>query len=458
MHPLVIPYALIAMMLLFGIAGRSGLNHAVVRVAAWLALLVVLWGVVFRTVGGDTARYYASFVEIRELSFSDMLVARSDNILFQSFIWLVGQIGIDVRFLTASVVLFVISMLVYALRRILTPYETAMMLFIYSAYPYLILYVASGLKTAIALAFLLVAFALLYKGRRIAWVWLLIAPFWHSGAWLVIPFLALHLTVFNQRFGYRRGLIVVLAALSAATALSITGLNATLMSPLQNMLDLSARYDIYFMDAEQFDYDAGFRWDFTLFSLTPIFTLLYLKAAGSSLPMPKTAPVASSRHPTVDQPLWDSSAPRSGRPNTPFNPSMLEPARPALWRDDAAADDGHHAASALRPLSAGVSATSLGTTALHGPDDLAADGGASLPGSFWWLSLYLSLNIIYQLFAFAPFADRFAAFSWFIMPIVIFLQFQEARSSQLISQLIFGFVLANILLLQFYTGNWIRLD
>ena len=144
MHPLVIPYALIAMMLLFGIAGRSGLNHAVVRVAAWLALLVVLWGVVFRTVGGDTARYYASFVQIRELSFSDMLVARSDNILFQSFIWLVGQIGIDVRFLTASVVLFVISMLVYALRRILTPYETAMMLFIYSAYPYLILYVASG--------------------------------------------------------------------------------------------------------------------------------------------------------------------------------------------------------------------------------------------------------------------------------------------------------------------------
>lgn len=457
MHPLVTPYALIAMMLLFGIAGRSGLNRALVRVAAWLALLVVLWGIVFRTVGGDTRRYYAAFVEIRDLSFQEMLANGPENILFDSFLWLVGQIGTDIRLLTCSVVIFVILMLVYALRRILMPYETALMLFIYSAYPYLILYVASGLKTAIALVFLLVGFTFLYKGRRLGWLLLFIAPFWHWGAWLVVPFVALHLTVFNERVGYRRGLMIVLAALGVATALSITGVNAALMSPLQNILDLSARYDIYFMDAEHLNYHAGFRLDFTLFSLAPIFTLLYLKAAGCSLAMPRTTPVSPSPRPTVDQPLWDSSAPRSGRSNTPLNPSMLEPARPALWRDDAAADDGHYAVPPSQPLPEGVSAQGLGRTALRGPD-VAADGRANLPGSFWWLSLYLSLNIIYQLFAFAPFADRFAAFSWFIMPIVIFLQFQEARSPQLVSQLIFSFVLGNILLLQFYTGNWIRLD
>ncbi len=73
--------------------------------------------------------------------------------------------------------------------------------------------------------------------------------------------------------------------------------------------------------------------------------------------------------------------------------------------------------------------------------------------SGWWLSLYTAFCMIYQLFSFAPFADRFAGFAWYLLPLVVMVQCVESRSRRIVFQLMLVFVLANIALLQFYTGS-----
>ncbi len=78
----------------------------------------------------------------------------------------------------------------------------------------------------------------------------------------------------------------------------------------------------------------------------------------------------------------------------------------------------------------------------------AASGG--------WLSIYVSLNIAYHLFSFVPFADRFAGFSWFLMPLVVFHQVRETNSPRLMTGFMGAVAVVNIVMLQFYTGTFIR--
>jgi hypothetical protein len=73
----------------------------------------------------------------------------------------------------------------------------------------------------------------------------------------------------------------------------------------------------------------------------------------------------------------------------------------------------------------------------------------------WMLSLYVSLNIIYHLFSFAPFADRFAAFSWWLMPLVVFLQVRATQYKSLMSMFVTLVVLVNAAMLQLYTGKFL---
>lgn len=77
------------------------------------------------------------------------------------------------------------------------------------------------------------------------------------------------------------------------------------------------------------------------------------------------------------------------------------------------------------------------------------------PALMWWLTLYLALNMLYHLFSFAPFSDRFASFSWFLMPLIVFLQVWHSRRPRLIFNVTLGIICINILMLQFYTGHFL---
>ena len=364
MHPILPLYAALSLFALLGLRLEQREARTYLWVAGWGATTVVLTAAVFRDISGDTWRYNMAFQRLATQDFAEMWAAVDNNWLFESFMWGLAQLGTHPLWFILPITLFCISMMRHSLRQILTPTDTAIAMFVYSAYPFFIFYVSSGIKQAIAMALLMQGYVLLFRNRHFAaLVWLGLAPLFHTGAVLVYPFLLLHHLLWRPAIGYRRALMISATLLLLSTALSVTGVNQSLMAPVQVYADFADNYAIYFMDAEEVGYQAGFRSDFTVFSFLPLVAAWWLWGKG-------------------------------------------------------------------RGLSAEVSG--------------------------WWLNLYTLLACLYQLFAFAPFADRFAGFAWYLTPAVLVIMLADASALRPRKIIIMTFALLNIMILQFYTGNNLR--
>ncbi len=360
MHPLLPFYAGFSLIALVSLQMRDSAERSVIWLAAWGAMGTVLIAAAFRPISGDTWRYNRALERIRGQPLLEALSDADGNYLFSTVSWLLGQLGSSPWWLFAPITFFCGFMLWYSLRQVLSPLHVVIAILLYSVYPYFIFYIASGIKQALAMAFLLQGYIALYKRRRSAAIWIGIAPLFHSGAALVLPFLAVHWVIWRPRFGHRRALQSSLTLLFLTIAASITNLNQALLGPLQELFTLSDRYDLYFEDAGDYGYRAGFRPDFTVFSLLPLMAAWWLRNKG-------------------------------------------------------------------RGLTADVSG--------------------------WWLNLYILLACIYQLFAFAPFADRFATFGWYLIPFILLVMLAESGRRRDLQLLVLILSLFNILILQFYTGK-----
>lgn len=365
MHPLLPIYAAMSFFALMGVGMQDSRQRTMILVASWSAMTIVLLTVVFRPIRGDTWRYYMSFLRWREMELMDVWTEASNNWFFLTMNWLLGQLGESPLFLIAPVTALCIYMLHRSLRQLLNPTYAAIGILLYSVYPFFIFYVASGLKQGIAMAFLLQAYVCFQRRRQTAWLWLLIAPLFHTGALLVFPFLLLHLLTWRPSFGYRRALGVSLSLLIICTMMAITNINQTVIAPVQNFASFSSNYDIYFQDANEFNYRAGFRLDFTLFSMLPLMAAILIRRRGHGL-----------------------------------SPQI----------------------------------------------------------SGWWINLYTLLTCIYQLFAFAPFADRFASFGWYFSPLLLLVMLFETGLKRPLQIALLIFLPLNMLMLQFYTGKALRVD
>jgi hypothetical protein len=364
MHPILPIYAVASIAAVFGLALRDRWDRTIVWFAAWCAMTTVLIAAVFREIGGDTGRYISAFTRMEGRPFPNFWSEFDNNPLFIILNWTLSRFGTDPLWLIVPTTLFCIVMLQYSLRGILNRTDTAIAIFLYSAYPFFIFYVSSGIKQAIALALLFQMYVSLQKKQNLmAFIYLALAPAFHSGAFLVVAPVILHLLLYRPGMHRRNILIVSILGLLICTLLSATGVNQALLAPIQSVVTLPDNYSIYFEDAAQFNYNAGFRVDFTLFSFLPFAAALWLKSQGHEL---------------------------------------------------------------------------------------------SLEKSYWWLNLYTMLACIYQLFSFAPFADRFAAFSWYLIPAILVVMLADADKRKPRQVVILSFALLNILILQFYTGLNLR--
>lgn len=368
MHFLLIPYFLLCVcfIALFDTAqserrGGSGARAGLVLVAG-LTLFILFVSMATRPVTGDSQQYYEYFLELRDLGWVQAAAYGSFDLFFAAYAWLVGQMGNASWLLFGSTLLIYFGLFVLASRRLVGRVDACALIMVYVAYPNFVAYADNTIRQGLGMAFMLVAFVGFAQRKRSAWIWLLLAPFWHSGMWLAVAVVVLHqlmcLFISSQRWRWS----LVLGALLMAIGLSISGLNQKLMSVLPSAISLQDRYEVYFEGAGHFGYRAGFRLDFFAFSLVPLLTAWVLRRRANSF-------------------------------------------------------DYH--------------------------------------GSGWWLSLYLSLNIIYQLFSFAPFANRFADFSWYVMPLVVFMQVRESQSRSLTTIFMLFVMLLNLVMLQLYTGNFI---
>lgn len=365
MHFLLVPYLMLSITFLVqfqtrkNIAARTGLV-----VTAGLTLIMMFLAITFRPPVGDSWRYYLYFLDLHSMGLMDALSYRDSDFLYALLNWVVGKLGDSESLLFSATLVVYLGVFIAALHRVAGPVGTASLIVCYSAFPFFVAFAANGLRQGLALVFLLMAYVFFYtKKPKVAWVWLLLAPFWHSGAWLGVGVAALHWAMCRFVRKESARLCLVLCSLFAATALSASGLNESLLSRLPDIITLQQRHEIYFTEPGNLDYRSGFRIDFLLFSILPLVSAWMLR----------------HRAPTF----------------------------------------------------------------AHG-------------GSGWWLSLYLSLNILYHLFSFVPYADRFAAFSWFLMPLVVFLQILETKRRKLLTGMVALVTLINVVMLQFYTGKFIE--
>jgi len=363
MHPLLPFYASFSLIALMGLGMRDAVQRSVIWLAAWGAMGTVLIAASFRPIAGDTWRYNLTFQRIRTQPLFEVLSEADDNRLFVAVNWFLGQFGSSPLWLIIPTTLFCGFMLWYSLRKLLPPVHIAIAILLYSVYPYYVFYIASGMKQALAMAMLLQGYISLRNGKWQVLIWVGLAVLLHSGSALVLPFLALHWLTWRPGFGYRRALGLSLSLLFLTTLMSLTNLNQAVLAPLQSYFVVSENYEIYFMDAAEVNYRAGFRPDFTIFSLFPLFAALWLRNKGRGL-----------------------------SPN----------------------------------------------------------------GSGWWLNYYILLASLYQMFAFAPFADRFASFSWYLIPLILMIMLAESGRRRDLQLIVLVFAIFNIIILQFYTGGGLR--
>lgn len=364
MHFLLIPYALLSLIFVTQFLARRE-AHAragllLVAAITTALLFVTMW---LRPATGDSWRYLEYFRDLRAMGLMDALNYREGDPLYVLLNWFAGFLGDGALVLFGATLLVYFSVFIAATRRLASPVGTLVVLMCYTAFPFFVAYAANGLRQGLAIVFLLMAYVAFFQKQRQAWAWLVLAPLWHSGAWLGVGVVVVH--QFMCRFVRSAQLrwVLVFAALLGSLVLSVTGLNEGLMAQLPDIVSMRQSQAIYFEDAEAYGYRAGFRLDFFLFSMLPLVTGFLLRQRASSF-------------------------------------------------------------------------------AYEGPG--------------WWLSLYLSLNVVYHLFSFAPFSDRFAGFSWFLMPLVIYLQVRETGSRNLQTLFVALVCLVNVAMLQLYTGNFIR--
>ncbi len=367
MHPLLIPYALLTALFVLHFHQRDRrVGSAGVAVVAVAMLALLSAAMVLRPARGDSGRYYEHFLHVRSLDFSGMMQYERMDPLFKLLNWLVGQLGQSSElFFSAAFVLFV-GVIIWAFHRLLGARQAAALFMCYAAYPFFITYGANGLRQGLALACMLMALVQFNRGNmRSGALWLLPMPFWHGGSLLGATVVALYVLMLRYvpRAQQRWRIVGILYA--ASVMLSVTGLNEALLGRLPDIIDLEARHQGYFLSPDELGtvYQTGFRLDFTLFSLTPLFSALLLRHRGEMF---------------------------------------------------------------------------------------------SFRASGWWLSIYLALNCIFHLFSFAPYSDRFSAYSWFLMPLVLFMQIRASGNPWLRSAFIVCVAAVNIIMLQFYTGNSIR--
>lgn len=323
-----------------------------------LALSIGLLGIIIaiQPFQGDSYRYAMGFLKFRDFTLDEIFTYQVGEYLFRLLNWSVGQFT-DNPHMFFLVIYAIFILTVYrALKNIYPSFERYIVFSFYILYPYFLFYVVNGKRQGLGLVFMLLAISFLMKNEnKKAFFLLIVSGLFHSGMFLVLPMVGIFIF-----FKGKRLLTITSIILMGSVLISILGINEIISGPLGDLLVSEARYIAYLTDEfDVINYRTGFRLDFTLFSLFPLFLYVFLR--------------------------------KKIRKNEKKEAQ-------------------------------------------------------------YWLSLYMLLNSIYHIFSFVPFNDRFAIFSWFILPIVSYI-IVHSVSKKYASIYTLILLSLNVFFLQTYTGK-----
>ncbi len=332
----------------------------------WIAFSILIFQISLQKIGGDPYRYVQGFKYIGQMSFSEMLsIPHGERYSgleygFRIIEWIIYNINSNGHFFI-FILLFLFFLIFFkAISNLYKGIEKYYILISYLLYPYFIAYIESGKRQGIAMALMLLSISYFFrKEDKKALVSLFSIPLFHYGTSLVIPFILLWRYIKHSSSKLKIAIFIYIISILSA----ITKLNEKLKLILSPIVSEKSSLEAYISSNSAFahiHYKTGFRIDFTLFSLFPIFLyILFYK----NIPQNKKEYINN------------------------------------------------------------------------------------------WISLYLLLNSVFQFLCFMPFNDRFAAFSWFIWPIVIYEILKTVYKKYAIIYILL-MILFGVLLLSFYTTKY----
>jgi len=275
MHYLLIPYLTIFLLyLVFATKynkneARNGIVYILIIAIAFLCMAILM-----QPLEGDAEKYNNTFLFIRDLSFGDMIALLHPEFLYRLINWLVGQVTSDYHVL--FFVLFIIFILVFykALKNIFPTYDRYYIFITYILYPGFIAYLANTKRQGLALVFMLLAISYLFKNEKVkGTVALTISVLFHNTMLLVL------LPIFLFSWLKEKNILKYVSIIYIISLIvSIMGLNELIQSDVMiEFFQMGARYERYVLGETEINYYTGFRFDFTLFSLLPIFIYFYFR-------------------------------------------------------------------------------------------------------------------------------------------------------------------------------------
>lgn len=269
MHYLLIPYTIIAILFVFSYSKKdeNTFRFAIVFLLC-ITILFLGVGMIFQPLHGDSYRYSLGFKKIDSLTFQKMLMLEKPEFGFRFISWFTATIINDVKLFFFIIYLLFIGICWKALRNLYGSFETYIVFSFLILYPYFLFYIVNGKRQGIALIFMLLAISFLFKNQNFKTIISLgFGLLFHSTIVLTYPVFLFMIFYKNTKKLFKLSFIV----LSLSILSSIISLNEQLNLILE-FFNIDARYLAYFNDSfAEVDYRTGFRLDFTLFSLFPLF-------------------------------------------------------------------------------------------------------------------------------------------------------------------------------------------
>ena len=241
--------------------------------------IILLYGL--RHQQGDTWRYLARYREYPFDTFGNMLLGEGSEIGFRIISWAISVSGASDELYLIILALASFSVLALALKQYYHE-KWVFLLVIYMLYPFSLAYYASGMRQGIALSISLLALVTFVQSdfKKIIppLCFLLLAVLFHNSALIIIA-VVLVLYFFNKTLR----LFHYLCILATSIFMSMTSLNKIVLGILEPFFEADSRYQYYLDDEknamiiQSMNYQVGFRLDFTLFSVLPLFYILTVR-------------------------------------------------------------------------------------------------------------------------------------------------------------------------------------
>ena len=258
---------------------RAGIIAYTIMTVIWL------WAVLsFREPAGDPWRYMLGLNYIAKFSFVELLSYDRTPFGFALLNWITSLISTNSVFFFSVIYAFCIIPLYLAFRERANKTDAAVLMMLYLLYPFYINYLASGFKQGIAFGFMLWGLNCILDRADPKWIkgllLLFLATLFHSSFWLVNVVFA------SWYFIYRRislqwsfftlGICIFIAAIGVSEFI----ITKILPGSIVEALGFSSYFDQEFLASDEYlsvGYKSGFRIDFAVFTIIPIFIISYLK-------------------------------------------------------------------------------------------------------------------------------------------------------------------------------------